>query len=150
MSRTFAFVLLAAALASLPPVCQAQTSLPHVDVSARRAAQLRVDVFKVCPGYAEHLREGLRLPPVSEGTDMLVRFELKAGMVSNIGFSAAPVDYRLHIRRVMRQLDCRSDGQANQRFAFMLRHRSADEAGLQATALSPDAPLLATLTLPPD
>ncbi len=145
MSRPISSVLFAACLGTLCSVASAQTSLPQVDISAHRTPQLpRVDVSKVCPSYDKQLAETISLPPVEQPVDMLVRFQLSEGTMQQVDLRRATwdVDVRREIRRAMHRVDCHSDGQANQSFAFILRVVPESEGGTQAVALSPDSPLL--------
>lgn len=146
MSRYLITLLVATACCALQPSAQAQVNLPTVDVSGpRAAAPPRVDVSRVCPDYGEQLRAHLSLPSVDQANEMLVRFQLADGVVTQVGFRGAPVEFRNTIRRAMRHVECRADGQANQRFVFMLRHVPEGEGGPQAIALKADSPLLLAL-----
>jgi len=143
MSRYLITLLVAAACCAVQPEVQAQVNLPTVGISGARAADPpRVDVSRVCPDYGAQLQAHLSLPPVDEASEMLVRFQLVGGVVTQVGFRGAPVEFRNSIRRAMRGVDCSADGQTNQRFVFMLRHVPEGQGGPQAIALKADSPLL--------
>ncbi len=146
MSRYLVTLLLAAACCCVQPEAQAQVNLPTVGVSGSRAAAApRVDVSRACPGYAEQLRARLSLPEVDQASEMLVVFELEQGSVSRVGFQGAPFDFRRGIRSAVYRLDCAHDGEANQRFVFLLRHEPHAVGGTQAVALSAESPLRVAL-----
>lgn len=148
MSRQSKLALLLAGLCGLLSTAQAQTSLPTVDVSGQRtslALPPRVDVSQVCPGYGAQLVDRLSLPEVDHTIDMLVKFQLNAGEVTQVGFRHTPIEFRNQIRRVMADVSCRNDGQANQTFAFMLSLKPESQGGAQAVALKADSPALLAL-----
>jgi hypothetical protein len=139
--------LLATTLAA--GIAQAQTSLPPVGITASRvtikAPPPRVDVSQVCAGFNARLREELRLPAVEQAQDILVRFRLSDGQVAQVGTRHAPVEWRHTIRRAVRTVDCKDDGQANQQFAFIVRVLPEHEGAPEAVALQADSPLLVAL-----
>ena len=53
--------------------------------------------------------------------------------------------WRNPIRRVMASVSCRSDGQANQNFAFILRLKPESQGGAETVALKADSPALLAL-----
>jgi len=148
MPRHSKLALLLAGLCGLLSPVQAQTSLPQVDISVQRSSLAlppRVDVSEVCPAIASQLAEHISLAYVYEPVESIVRFQLRDGEVSQLGLRRAPIELRDRIRRAMYQVSCRSDGQANQNFAFMLRMVPEGEGGAQAVALKADSPMLLAL-----
>lgn len=145
--RIIPLLALGAGLACLP-AARAQTSLPLVGISAQRAAEPaapRADVSRVCPGYGEVLRERLQLPSVEQPTDMVVRFRLDEGAVDQVRFRRAPPELRNAIRRVIYDLKCTGEGQANQQFAFVLSVLPEGDEATQRLALKPESEVLAAV-----
>ncbi len=148
MTRPFKFSALLLALcgfSGLSGPALAQSQLPAVDITALRAPLPRVDVAKVCPAIAQTLRRSLSLYPFAWDTpqDLLVRFDLRGGKVDTVGLKQTPIEIRQKIRRAMRTVDCLDDGQARQRFAFVIRVMPEGEGEAQVVALQSDSELLA-------
>lgn len=137
--------LLCLAATTLMPVpvsaqSAAENRLDPVDVRAPRSSPLpRFDVSRTCPDYATALKTSLarQIPYyIDTPAEMKVEFELTGNEVTSVQTQGGIFEYRRPLRRAVQALDCINDGQAHQKFSFLVVFKPDDGSTLdQAIAI---------------
>ncbi len=155
MHRPLALLGLIVASA-LPLSSQAQNQidsrLDPVNVTANRdIAAPRVDVSQTCPDVAASLRDSLAgmVYRMGDTGEMKVDFQLKGTEIESVSTKGGPMGYRQPVRRAVRELNCVNDGQANQKFSFLVVFKQPNDlnGGDEAVALRDATPQTLAMTL---